>query len=134
MNTYSHACPVPGRQARLPSYASNWAVLETHPESVTFAEYSCLFTQLDWNMRINLAYPLRNAGLANIPKDRTQSLMIRYKTYLHPPGSKYLTGSSISVYHKKFYLGPVGLINRTFIVQTSSNAYRKLLASSSFFR
>lgn len=30
MNTLSLAWPIPGRQARLPSYASNWALLETH--------------------------------------------------------------------------------------------------------
>lgn len=134
MNTYSHMCPIPGRQARLPSYASNWVLLKTDPESATCAECSCLFTPLHRNTRITLVYPLWNARLANIPKDRTQSLMIRYKTYFHPPGSKYLMGSSISVYHKKFDLSPVGSINRTFIVQTSLTACRKLLVPSSFFR
>lgn len=134
MTIHSHARPVPGRQARLPSHVSNWALLETDPESATLAEWSCLSTPLDWNRRITSVYPLQNAGLANIPKDRTQSLIIRYKTYLHPPGSKYLTGSSISVYHKKFDLSPAGSINRTCIVQTSLTASRKQLAPSSFFR
>lgn len=101
MNTHSQDCPIPGRQARLPSYASNWALLETHPDSAAFADCSCWFTPLDWNMRITSAHPWWNAGLASRLKDGTQSLMISYKTYLHPPGSKYLTGSSISVYHKK---------------------------------
>lgn len=101
MNTHSQACPIPGRQARLPSYASNWALLETHPDSATFADCSSLLTPLDWNMRIILVHPLWNAGLASRLKDGTQSLIISYKTYHCPPGSKYLTGSSISAYHKK---------------------------------
>lgn len=130
MNSYSHACPIPGRQARLPSDAANWAPLE----SATSAECSCLFTPLDWNMRITLVYPLWNASLANTPKDRTPSLMLKYKTHLHPLESQYLTGSSISVYHKRKDLSPLGSINRPFIVQTSLAAYRKLLAPSSFFR